>query len=275
MGMSTLPILLPYRAVLSLTGPDTIELLERLVTNTTSDWPTGEARYGALLTPQGKIIADFIALRTEDGVLMDAHESALEDFAKRLKLFRLRADVTIEPRPELGVFLDEDGVTDPRSDALPLRRIGPCEAEATGDDTAYHAVRIAAGIAEFGFDFTGSEVFPADVNMDRLGGVDYSKGCFVGQEVVSRMYRRGKIRKRTVCVTGEGLEVGQSVTAGAAPIGEVTSAASGQGLARLRTDRLAKALVTEVLSTSEGNPVAILAADGDWLNTEIAAFNLA
>ena len=269
MGMSTLPTLVPYRAVLSLTGPDTIELLERLVTNTTSDWPTGEARYGALLTPQGKIIADFIALRTEDGVLMDAHESALEDFTRRLKLFRLRADVTIEPEPELGVFLDEDGVADPRSDALPLRRIGPCEAEATGDDTAYHAARIAASIPEFGFDFAGSEVFPADVNMDRLGGVDYSKGCFVGQEVVSRMYRRGKIRKRTVCVTGEGLEVGQSVTAGAAPIGEVTSAASGQGLVRLRTDRLAKARAADQPLMVGDSELALAAPD--WLSDEIAA----
>ena len=267
--MSASPILLPYRAVLSLTGPDTIELLERLVTNTTSDWPAGEARYGALLTPQGKIIADYIALRTDDGVLMDAHESALEDFIKRLKLFRLRADVAIESEPELGVFLDEDGVADPRSDALPLRRIGPSGSASPGDDTAYHAARTAVGVPEFGFDFAGSEVFPADVNMDRLGGVDYSKGCFVGQEVVSRMYRRGKIRKRTVCVTGEGLEVGQSVTAGGAPIGEVTSSAGGQGLARLRTDRLAKARAAGQPLMAGDNDLTLAAPN--WLDDEIAA----
>ena len=86
---------LPHRSVLALTGPDTLALLERLVTCNTTGWTPGEARYGALLTPQGKIIADFLALRTEDGVLLDVHTDALGDLAKRLKLFRLRAKVEI------------------------------------------------------------------------------------------------------------------------------------------------------------------------------------
>lgn len=267
--MSASPILLPYRAVLSLSGPDTIALLERLVTNTTTEWATGEARYGALLTPQGKIIADFIALRTDDGVVMDVHESALEDFTKRLKLFRLRADVAIEAQPESAVFLDDEGVPDPRSDALPARRIAARDSEAHEDNTAYHTARIGAGVPEFGFDFAGSEVFPSDVNMDRLDGVDYSKGCFVGQEVVSRMYRRGKIRKRTLAVSGEGLAPGEALMAGAASIGEVTSVSGGQGLARLRTDRLAKARATGEPLTVDDAPVSLSLPD--WLEAEITA----
>lgn len=268
--MSELTGSLPHRAVLALSGPDTIALLERLVTNTTTDWAVGEARYGALLTPQGKIIADFIALRTDGGVLLDVHRDALEDLARRLKLFRLRAKVDIAPAPNFVVELDPQGFADPRSDGLPNRVIRAGESGETAADIAvYDTARIAAGVAEFGADFVATDVFPGDINMDRMGGVDYSKGCFVGQEVVSRMYRRGKIRKRTIAATGEGLAAGDSVTAGEASLGEVTSVAGGQGLVRLRIDRLAKALDAGTAVTSAGRPVDL--SIPDWLADEMAA----
>ena len=95
---------LPQRAVLSLTGQDTMVLLERLVTNKTTDWSPGETRYGALLTPQGKVITDYLALRTNEGVLMDVATDFIDDLAKRLKMFRLRSHVQIEKRDDLFVI---------------------------------------------------------------------------------------------------------------------------------------------------------------------------
>ncbi|MEO0983856.1 MAG: folate-binding protein [Pseudomonadota bacterium] len=259
---------LSRRAVVELIGADTIELLERLVTNTTTDWKPGAARFGALLTPQGKILAEFIAHRTDEGVLLDVADIVAEDLAKRLKLFRLRAAVEIAVRDDLGVVLDEAGAPDPRSATLPNRTAR--ERSDGGDAGAFEAARIAAGVPEQGADFGPGEVFPADVNMDLLGGVDFQKGCFVGQEVVSRMKRRGTARRRTLTVRGDNLSVGAAVSAGGAPIGEITSAAGAAALARLRIDRLAKALDAGDALLSDETPVMI--EQPDWLAAEMQAF---
>ncbi|MEL6661528.1 MAG: folate-binding protein [Pseudomonadota bacterium] len=287
---------LPHRVVLSLKGPDTIALLERLITCTTSGWSLGEARFGALLTPQGKIIADFLAVRTEDGVLLDVHRDAREGLAKRLKLFRLRADVAIESvdgaivvagiepathgvRPVSGAQLV---YVDPRYEGGRLRAIAAeaewrqyhgHEAEWSLPPDEHEADRISSRVPEWGLDYGAAEVFPADVNADRLGGVDYSKGCFVGQEVVSRMFRRGKIRKRTMVVEGDGLEPGAAIES-KGPIGEVTSVCGGVGLARVRLDRLAKARASDTKLLSNGQAVSVKSDREDWLNEEIMALQV-
>ncbi len=260
---------LPRRAALSLTGPDTLPLLERLVTNKTSDWPPGQARYGALLTPQGKVIADFIALRTGDGVLLDVSADYCETLARRLAMFRLRSDVQIAPRDDLAITLArapfDGGFADPRSPDMPYRMFA--RATDLPDADWYDAIRIASGVPEQGEDFGGAEVFPAEINMDRLGGVDLKKGCFVGQEVVSRMHRRGNIRKRTLVLHGRELTPGTDILA-PAPLGTITSAAADLALARVRLDRLAKA-DGQALSASD-KPVTVKKTD--WLQTEIEAF---
>lgn len=263
-GMQSRFAYLPHRAVLALSGPDTIALLERLITSNTNDWLPGEARPGALLTPQGKIIADFLAIRTDDGVLLDVHKDVLDDLAKRLKMFRLRADVDIAPVGNAlvvaGVEPAEHGARpvsgaqlvyiDPRYPGGRLRAIADQEewrqyhgheAEWSLPIGEYEADRIASCVPELGADFETVSVFPADVNLDRLGGVDYKKGCFVGQEVVSRMFRKGGVRKRTVLIDRAGLAAGDAIEApeGAA-LGQVTSASDTQALATLRLDRLAK-----------------------------------
>lgn len=233
---------IPNRTVLSLTGPDTIALLERTVTHSVTNWDEGDVRYGALLTPQGKIIADYLATRTEDGVLLDVHEDAAEDLARRLKMFRLRSDVTIGPREDLQVQQSEAGPPDPRSASLPRRFLMPGGVDGVSED--YHDKRIAAGIPEWGSDYRSAEVFPTDVNMDAMNGIDYKKGCFVGQEVASRMMRRGKIRKRTICIHGEALKLGDKVMAVETPTGEITSSTGSSALARVRTDRAAGMVLT-------------------------------
>ena len=180
---------IPHRAIVTLDGLDTLALLERTVTHTVKDWSAGEARYGALLTPQGKIIADYIAVRTATGVYLDVHEDAADDLMKRLKMFRLRADVQIERDLESYIARGATGIADPRSEGLGHRL------RVTGVATEIEdlqPIMIASGIPEWGRDYRAAEVFPTDVNMDVMHGIDYKKGCFVGQEVASRMKRRGK-----------------------------------------------------------------------------------
>ena len=259
---------LPDRAILSLTGPDTLALLERTVTHTVGSWDEGKARYGALLTPQGKIIADYIAHRTAHGVSIDVHQDAADDLLKRLKMFRLRSAVEIVRDEALVSAINVEGVPDPRSASLPRRSIAK-PGEAADPLPRWDALAIAAGVPEWGRDYRAAEVFPTDINMDLFGGIDYKKGCFVGQEVASRMKRKGLIRKRTVRLRGTGLEAGAEVRAGESLIGTITSAVGDEALALLRTDRFAKSLNDKQPVTVNGAPAEIDAAP--WLIAEVKA----
>jgi hypothetical protein len=257
---------LPNRSILVLTGPDTLALLERTVTHKVADWAEGEARYGALLTPQGKIIADYIAHRTTEGVRIDVHAEAAEDLLKRLKMFRLRSAVEIVRDEGLVSAIDVNGAADPRSSKLPKRAV-VASGDAGDPLPGWDALAIAAGVPEWGRDYRAADVFPTDINMDLMGGIDYRKGCFVGQEVASRMKRKGVIRKRTVRVRGSALGAGDEVRAGASLIGTVTSAAEGDGLALIRTDRFAKAIQAGEPVMAGGAPAEIDAAP--WLIAEV------
>ena len=228
---------LPYTHMLSLTGPDTITLLERLVTCRIDDMATGDHRPGALLTPQGKIIADFHLTRTEHGCDLQTHYEIAPSLEKRLKLFRLRADVEIA--------------------SAALETVAKID----------HTARISAGLPIYGEDFTTADVFPTDVNLDIRGGIDYKKGCFVGQEVVSRMKRRGKIRKRSVTLNGDNLKAGEPVMAKGKRLGFITSATETNALAILRIDHLARALGDQVSLTSADIPLE--PGLPDWLKAEM------
>lgn len=248
---------LTHRTIIALIGPDTLTLLERLVTHDTQNWSVGTTRYGGLLTPQGKVIADWLAVRTKDGVILDVDAASADALVKRLTLFRLRSQVEITRRRDLSIWVVPEGLpvhdltkfryVDPRYTPTQQRVAVQTPTETASDDmlTAYHAHRLAHAIVEQGFDFVGSDVFPADINMDLHAGVALNKGCFVGQEVVSRMHRRGKIRKRTLSAIIDGgapdLQVSGDIVADT-PIGTVTSLAAPWLLMRVRTDRLAKAL---------------------------------
>ncbi|MGH1422249.1 MAG: YgfZ/GcvT domain-containing protein [Hyphomonas sp.] len=266
--MSSSNLLFPDRAVLRLSGPDVFGLLERTVTHTVENWTDGEIRFGALLTPQGKIIAEYLALFTDGDILLDCHESAVDDLAKRLKMFRLRADVTIEIATDLRSVTGQH--SDPRSAELPGRNIVP-ETQVEGRLTDWPALRIAAGIPEQGSDFDSAQVFPTDVNMDQVAGVDYKKGCFVGQEVASRMKRKGTIRKRTLRIDCSSLEVGADVRCGGL-IGEVTSCDASHGLALIRLDRLASNIAKGETVTVNGAPATLPTNTGSWQDKEIAEF---
>jgi folate-binding protein YgfZ len=184
-------------------------------------------------------------------------------------MFRLRAAVAITDRSDLGVYAF-DGAADPRSPAAPHRRIATRTSTAAADPARYHSARIAAGLPEQGVDFGAEDVFPADVNMDLLGGVDFRKGCFVGQEVVSRMKRRGTARRRTLKVSlAADTPAPSPVLAGGFEIGTLTSMAGNIGLARVRIDRLAEAQAKVEPITAGGKPVAFDIPP--WLGEELAA----
>jgi folate-binding protein YgfZ len=246
---------LPDRAVIAVTGADARTFLQRVITRGPEDLPEGGAQLSALLTPQGKILCEFLIF--DDGVggiMIDAPANEADGLIKRFTLYRMRAKAEITRRDDLAVAAARgDGAAelttvalaaapDPRNAALGLRAIVPAGTP-DPDEAAYHAARIAAGVPEFGVDYGPAEVFSTDVNHDLMGGIDYKKGCFVGQEVASRMHRKGGVRKRTVRLGfgGDAPQPGTDLSAGETPLGQITSAAAGHALALVRVDRLAKA----------------------------------
>lgn len=233
--------ILTSRAVLSLTGEDAQSFLNGVITQDVILAPPDAPLFSALLTPQGKILFDFILTPAEGGFYLDCFSSAAPALLKRLQLYKLRAKVEIAAEPGLAVIVG-DGLADPRLAALPKRAIAAA-GSAPAIDEAYDALRLALGVPEFGRDFGGEEVFLLDVNYDALNAVSYKKGCFVGQEVTSRMKRKGEIRKRTYIARFEGPAPGPGarVAAGDVEVGEILSGREGMALALLRVDRLAGA----------------------------------
>ena len=277
---------LPDRGVVKVSGIDARDFLNGLVTTDVTLLRPGLGRFGALLTPQGKITVDFLITEAPPGdagsFLIDCPRALAQGLADKLGFYKLRAKVTVENLSEsLGVLAVWDGdprvkpdlaFADPRNTALGWRILVPetlvqKTADLIGaelvDSIAYDAHRIAAGVPRGGLDFTYGDAFPHETNMDRLHGVDFDKGCYVGQEVVSRMQHRGTARTRTVRVMIEGAppEAGSAVLAGDKSVGTMGSSADGNGLALIRIDRAADALAAGTALTAGG--IAIRLAEPD------------
>ncbi len=254
--MSFPTTVLPDRAVVEVTGPDAASFLQGLVTNDVTKASGGSAIYAALLTPQGKIIYDFLIAPVEGGFLLDCAKATATDLAARLKKYKLRAKVTISERADLSVIAS----TEPLANAFPdprLATLGFRAAQANttvGDNAAtYHARRIALGVPDSS-DIAPETFFPLDCNFEELHGVDFAKGCYVGQELTARMKHRATARRRILPVSGPTLPApGSSITLGATEIGDMMGSVDGHGLAIVRLDRLADA--TEV--TAGGAAVRI------------------
>ncbi|MCB5175254.1 CAF17-like 4Fe-4S cluster assembly/insertion protein YgfZ [Microvirga lenta] len=266
------------RGVVRVSGADAKTFLDGLVTCDLDRVSPEAARLGALLTPQGKILFDFIVFQAPDaiegGYYLDVLKVHAPDLAKRLGFYKLRAKVTIQdlsgslavvagwdaPRPE-----DEAGLVaeDPRLPALGWRAIVAAEdaAEFAQDPAErYHAHRIALGVPEGGRDFLFGDAFPHEALMDQLHGVDFDKGCYVGQEVVSRMQHRGTARTRIVPAIYEGgfaADLGVEVTAGEKSLGKTGTGAEGRGLLMIRLDRAADALAAGETIRAGGIPVEL------------------
>ena len=268
---------LPDRGVVKVSGTEARDFLNGLVTTDVALLRPGLGRFGALLTPQGKIIVDFLITEAPaghgGGFLLDCPRALAQGLADKLGFYKLRAKVAVENISDsMGVLAVWDGepamkpdlaFADPRNAALGWRILVPAElaqkvADLTAaelvDSAAYEAHRIATGIPRGGLDFIYGDAFPHETNMDRLQGVDFDKGCYVGQEVVSRMQHRGTARTRTVRVVldGPSPEPGTALLAGDRPVGTMGSTSGPNGLALIRTDRAADALQAGLKLTAGG-----------------------
>lgn len=264
--------LLEDRGVVEISGPEARGFLDRIVTCDVDPVARGRAAYGALLSPQGKILADFIMFGgpEADGFLLDVPASVAADLARRLTLYRLRAKIAIKDRSQdLAVVAGwgeetapDDAITsapDPRLRDLGWRAIVPRDAAFVPRPQAYEDHRIALGIPEGGRDFAFGDAFPHEAMMDQIGGVAFDKGCYVGQEVVSRMQHRGTARTRVVPVRyeAEAPEPGTDVRAGERVIGKLGSHSGERGLATLRLDRVSDALAAGEAVEADGVALAI------------------
>lgn len=265
---------LPGRAVLEIAGADRKTFLQGLVSSDATKVAPDRALYAGFLTAQGRFLHEFHMVELGEAILLDAEAARLDDLAKRLKLYKLRSKVTIAARPDLAVgvawgesvpasfgLADEEGAAvaqaegvafvDPRLTALGARALLPRErfaeiacaagCEAAGE-AAYDALRVSLGVPDGSRDLAVEDALLLENGFDELNGVDWKKGCYVGQEVTARMKYRGLVKKRLVPVAIDGPvpAPGTPVTLDGQDAGEMRSAAGAMGLALLRLDALEK-----------------------------------
>lgn len=270
------------RALISVSGADAEHFLQNIVTTDLDALTAGEAKPAALLTPQGKILFDFLVSRAgESGFILECRADAADDFVRRLMLYRLRArvDISFQEQPLVSVSWQDDsvasvsdssssqtkptGLRDLRfpSPARVFRHYGQA---ADGDIATWHAFRIAHGIAESGTDYQLGDAFPHDVLLDQMDGVGFRKGCYVGQEVVSRMQHRGTARRRVLIASAESAlpAPGADILADGRSIGTLGSVAGKSGLAIARIDKVKAAM-------DNGVPILV---DGVALSLAIPAW---
>jgi tRNA-modifying protein YgfZ len=259
--MDELVCLLGDRGIIEVGGADATGFLQRLITNSVLNIPKGEGRYAGLLTPQGKLLFDFFVVPLpggpEAGYLIDCSGEQTADLYKRLNLHKMRANIAIEDKSEkfavAAIFGGElatgiEGVfyRDTRGPNMGRRVIAPREALAKlarAEASRYEAHRIAQGVPQGGVDFRYGDAFVHDVNLDLMNGVDFKKGCYVGQEVVARVHYRNSARKRIVKIhfDGPAPAPGTQIMAGETKIGQAGSTAGVEGLAMVRLDWLEEA----------------------------------
>jgi folate-binding protein YgfZ len=260
---------LKSRAVISVGGPDWRGFLQGLITQDVETLAAGEARFGALLTPQGRLLYDlFVVGRGEAGCWLDVLASLRDEILQRLTMYRLRAKVELAADgAPVSILWADDGraiaspgpgwTPDPRLPALGLRGYGaqPPAGAVHADEAARDASKLALGVPGPA-DWGSNRVYPIEADFDLLNGIDFRKGCFVGQETTSRMKRRGQVKSRMLPIAFEGAAPapGAEVLAGQLRAGEVLSGGEGRAMALLRLDR-----IEGVALTAEGRPARV-----DW-----------
>jgi len=279
--MSQSITILPDRAVFEISGPEANGFLQGLVTNDVENLGAGSAAHTGLLTPQGKIMFDFFVIGQADGFLIDCASSQIDDLVKRLGFYKLRAKVEINTRSDLAVAAswgdhpqnsdDMLIIDDPRLAAMGQRLIAPedvLEPLSNLQPNDYHLHRIVAGVADT-VDIGSSQCFPHEANFDQLGGVSFTKGCYVGQEVVSRMQHRGTARSRIVSVSfnGQMSEPHAEIQAAGKKIGHMLSAVDNHGLALIRLDRAKSAIEAGDLIEANGKSLELIKPQ--WANFEM------
>ena len=278
---------LPDRGIVRVIGEPARDFLQGLLTADIGKIAPGRPAFAALLSPQGKIVVDCIVAEAPPadggGFLLDCPRALTTALVDKLNFYKLRAKVTVQGLSDaLGVLAVWGGgavrtefglcYADPRLGALGSRVIVPPDLidQAAADLGAervdakdYEARRIALGVPRGGMDFIYGDAFPHETDMDQLGGVDFAKGCYVGQEVVSRMQHRSNARSRVVPVAYDGFapEPGTTVAAGDKTIGTFGSSADGRALALLRLDRVEDALAAGAALVAGGATLRLIKPD--------------
>ena len=245
------------RSIVEVSGPEARDFLQGIITNDIAKTDGADAIYAGLLTPQGKLLFDFMILKHKDHYLLDVDKSIAADLVKRLMFYKLRANVEITPVDQASVCWTADrsspeteasiSYVDPRSDKAGSRHIflqSPQNKPCQTTPEKWLAHRIANGLPESPHDFTYGAAFPHDIGMDQLNGIGFQKGCYVGQEVVSRIQHRGTARKRPMILVATDDLPGSpaKVEANGAGVGLLGSSFGRLGLAEIRLDRAEKAL---------------------------------
>lgn len=262
--------LLGDRKVIAIEGQDAESFLNGLLTVSTVSLGRDEMVWAGLLTPQGKLMFDGLLGRDGERFLFDCPGAVADDLVKRLSMYKLRAKVEISVSPFMVGFSVErpEGelvFRDMRHEKLGYRVLTERDNLADGSDD-YHQLRVTCCVPEFGDDYLGAQVFPHDIGMDLLGGVDFKKGCYVGQEVVSRMSHKTEVRKRPVAVTFEStiqpgaILPGADLSVDGKKVGTIGSVADKVAIAIVRLDKIGVGSAVDCA----GVPVKL--AIPDWAN---------
>ncbi|MBX4858527.1 folate-binding protein YgfZ [Rhizobium sophorae] len=263
-------VFLKDRSLLFVSGAEAQSFLQNLITTDIAALDTDEARPGALLTPQGKILFDFMIWQDGEGYMIETDAGQRDGLLKRLTMYKLRAAVTVAPSTEEGVtvFWGEDaegargsqGARDSRFAKAGVTLTRRAGRHGDGAEALYDALRISHGVVTSGSDFALQDAFPHDVLMDFNGGLSFRKGCYVGQEVVSRMQHRGTARRRVVTVSAatDLPGTGTEITAAGKPVGTLGSVDGGNGLAIVRIDRAGAAMAAGTPLLAGETPVSLV-----------------
>ena len=244
---------LARRAAVRVAGPDWRPFLQGLLTQEVESLRPGEMRFGALLAPQGRLLFDlFVDCDGDEGAWLDVAAARRDELVQRLSLYRLRAKVEVaaDPAPVFAAWNGrQDGEgwrLDPRLAALGFRRIGEIAETPNADEDAYDAWRLGLGVPDAAQDCKPDAAYPIEADFDLLNGIDFKKGCFVGQETTSRMKRRGQVKSRMLPIEFDGAPPahGAEILAGTLRAGEVLSGADGRAMALVRLDRIEGAALT-------------------------------
>jgi folate-binding protein YgfZ len=245
---------LPHRGVIAVSGKDRVTFLNGLVSNDVAKAAHGQALWAAMLTPQGRYLTDFFILFDEDRLLIDAPSDAIPDLIKRLTRYRLRASVTLDDvsnslyvHAAWNALPPEIPLTapDPRLPEAGYRLLSDTILAHDAAPTAYNAHRIALGLPDGPPDLEPDKTLLLEAGFEELNGVDWQKGCYMGQELTARTKYRGLVKRRLIPVTLESTAppAGTPILADGAEVGTIRSAAGAIALAMLRTDALAKPLI--------------------------------
>lgn len=256
------------RSLIAVTGPDARPFLQNLLTQDLDKMDGVGVVYAALLSPQGKVNADMFVWARQDGFLLDVDPARSADLLRRLTMYKLRANVTLQDVSDsfdVAVIIPsplEGALRDPRLKALGSRIIAP---KSDAPLASTEDLRIASGVPDLARDAAPEEVFAGEALLEELNGVAFDKGCFVGQENVSRMKRRATTRKKfcPIVFDGDAIAFGTPVLAGEAEIGSVRTGVAGRAIALLRLDRALEAVAAGKALTAAGREIRL--DPPDWL----------